>query len=63
MLASDSDAYYAPPDGDRDSYVQFVANLPTGDTVGLFGPTLTLTLTPTLALPQPQPQPQLQPQP
>ena len=37
MLASDSDAYYAPPDGDRESYVQFVANLPTGDTVGLFG--------------------------
>ena len=37
MLASDSDAYYAPPQGDRDSYVQFVNALPSGDTVGLFG--------------------------
>ena len=37
MFASDSDVYFAPPNGELDDYVKYVDGLPFSDTVGLFG--------------------------
>jgi len=37
LFSTDSDLYFAPPDGDLQSYRDYVDGLPYNDTVGIFG--------------------------